>query len=389
MHTNKHRITILQVLPALETGGVERGTIDLAIFLKQKGHSPIVASRGGSMVKKLKDNDIQHLSLKLNSKNPITILLNVIKLALLIKQYKVDILHARSRAPAWSALLAAKLTNIPLITTFHGTYNFNNPIKKFYNSVMVKGYRVIATSEFILEHILNNYSSYVNKEQILLINRGVNIEEFNPQTYLENKIAPIRKKWGIAQKKKIILMPGRITHWKGQHTAIEAMQKLSLTHKNFILVILGADQGRTKYSNQLKKYITQNNLQEYVIIKDKMDDIQSAYYNSFAVIHASIEPEAFGRIIIEAQAMHTPVIASNIGAPAKIIQHNQTGLLHHAGDANDLCQQIINLINMSEQNREKITRNGFKNVLKSYNHEKMLQHNIELYTQVLNIWKIS
>ena len=283
------------------------------------------------MIKKVK-----LIKLPVNTKNPILILLNAIIIVGIILFFNISIVHARSRAPAWSCLIATKLTKRKFVTTFHGTYNFSGKLKKIYNSVMVRSDLIIAGSNFIFAHIKENYSEYLNsKRKFLVIFRGINIDYFDSSTKLENDEEKLLKKWEIKKEKKIILLPGRLTPWKGQELFIEAVNltNIELGYEAFHAIILGSEQGRNLYKKKLVRLIEQYRLNKQIKFIDQCKDMALAYQVSDIIVSASIEPEAFGRVAVEAQSMEKLIIASNIGGSNETIINEKTGLLFESGNA--------------------------------------------------------
>jgi glycosyltransferase involved in cell wall biosynthesis len=295
--------------------------------------------------------------------------------------------HARSRAPAWSCLFATKLTGRKFVTTFHGTYNFSGKIKKLYNSIMVRSDLIIAGSNFIFSHIKENYSEFLGlKKKFLVIFRGINVDYFDQSTKLDSDEKKILKKWEIDKEKKIILVPGRLTNWKGQLLLIEAINlvKIELGYEAFNVVILGSEQGRDLYKKKLIRLTEQYRLTNQIKFIDHCDDMALAYKVSDIVISPSIEPEAFGRVSVEAQSMEKLIIASNIGGSNETIIDQKTGFLFEAGNANDLSKKIIRAITMDEMSLQLMGKEGRKNVIKKFNVEKMCFSTYSEYKRLLN-----
>ena len=314
-------------------------------------------------------------------------MINSLILIGIILFFNITIVHARSRAPAWSCLFATKLTRRKFVTTFHGTYNFSGSLKKFYNSVMVRSDLIIAGSNFIFSHIKANYSQFLNsKKKFLVIFRGINVDYFDPSTTLENDEKKLLQKWEIKKEKKIILLPGRLTSWKGQELFIEAINlaKIELGYEAFHAVILGNEQGRDLYKKKLIRLTEQHRLTNQIKFIDQCKDMALAYQVSDVVVSASIEPEAFGRVAVEAQSMEKLIIASNIGGSNETIENEKTGLLFEAGDANSLSQKIIRAITMDERTIKLLGIEGRKNVKKKFNVEKMCFSTYSEYKRLLN-----
>ena len=302
------------------------------------------------------------------------ILLNSIALIFIIFFYNISIVHARSRAPAWSCFLATKVTGRKFVTTFHGTYNFNNKIKKIYNSVMVRSNLIIAGSNFIFSHIKNNYSDYLNiKKKLLVIFRGINVDYFDPTTKTETEKKKLLKRWEIEENKKIILLPGRLTSWKGQELFLEAINlvNIQLGYEAFYAIILGSEQGRDLYKKKLIRLSEQYRMTKQVKFVDHCKDMALAYEVSNIIVSPSIEPEAFGRIAVEAQSMEKIIIASNIGGSNETIINEKTGYLFESGNSESLCKKILKVLNLDDATLKTIGIEGRKNIINKFNVEKM------------------
>jgi glycosyltransferase involved in cell wall biosynthesis len=381
------KLKVLQVIPKLGFGGAETGCYDLAHYLYENDCSSFIVTSGGELLKFIDKKKVKLIRLPVHSKNPILIFFNSIALIFIILFYNISLVHARSRAPAWSCLLATKITRRKFVTTFHGTYNFKNFIKKFYNSVMVKSNLIIAGSNFIFSHINNNYNKYFNlKKKFLVIFRGINVDYFDPSTTLENDENELISNWEIDRNKKIILMPGRLTAWKGQEIFIEALNIVNkeLGYQSFYAVILGSDQGRDIYTKKIKRLAEQHRLTSQIRFIEHCSNMPLAYKISDLVVSASIEPEAFGRVSVEAQAMEKPIIASNIGGSNETIINNQTGLLFEAGNPMSLSKKILEVLNLEESTLKSMGIEGRKNIIKKFNVEKMCFSTYSEYKKLLN-----
>tara|TARA_A100001037_G_scaffold213833_1_gene191650 strand:- start:1405 stop:2562 length:1158 start_codon:yes stop_codon:yes gene_type:complete len=381
------KIKILQVIPKLGYGGAETGCFDLAHYLHEHNCKSYIVTSGGPLLKYINKKKVKILRLPVQSKNPILILLNSILLTLIIFFLNVDIVHARSRAPAWSCLIATKLTRRKFVTTFHGTYNFKSDIKKWYNSIMVRSDLIIAGSNFIFSHIKENYSKYLsNKKKFLVIFRGINTDYFNPKKIKESDKNLLKKKWNITDEKKIILLPGRLTEWKGQEMFIEAISllKKNLSEIEFIAVILGSDQGRKIYKKKLIRLVEQHRLSGNVIFVDHLELMPIAYEISTVIVSSSIEPEAFGRVSVEAQSMEKPIVASNIGGSNETIINDKTGFLFKAGDSKNLSEKLKEVLNLSELTLNGIGAEGRKNIIAKFNVEKMCNTTYSEYKKLIN-----
>ncbi len=380
-------IKVLQVIPKLGYGGAETGCYDIAHYLPENNCESFIVTSGGELTKFIDKDKVKLIRLPVQSKNPLLIFLNTFFLIGIILFFNISIVHARSRAPAWSCLLATKLTRRKFVTTFHGTYNFSGKFKKFYNSVMLRSDLIIAGSNFIFSHIKENYSNFLSsKKKFLVIFRGINVDYFDPSTKLEIDEKKLLQKWEINKEKKIILVPGRLTSWKGQELLIEAINlvKIELGYEAFHVVILGSDQGRDLYKKKLIRLTEQYRLTNQIKFIEQCKDMALAYKVSDIIISPSIEPEAFGRVAVEAQSMEKLIIASNIGGSNETIVNEKTGFLFEAGDPKSLSKKIVRVITMDEISLELIRKEGRKNVMKKFNVEKMCFSTYSEYKRLLN-----
>ena len=380
-------IKVLQVIPKLGYGGAETGCYDIAHYLSENNCKSFIVTSGGELTKFIDKEKVKLIRLPVHSKNPLLIFLNTIILIGIILFFNITIVHARSRAPAWSCLFATKLTRRKFVTTFHGTYNFSGKFKKFYNSVMVRSDLIIAGSNFIFSHIKNNYYEFLkSKKKFLVIFRGINVDYFDPSTKLDNDEKKLLEKWEINKEKKIILVPGRLTSWKGQELLIEAINlvKIELGYEAFHAVILGSDQGRNLYKKKLIRLTEQYRLNNQIKFINHCNDMALAYKISNIVISPSIEPEAFGRVAVEAQSMEKLIIASNIGGSNETIINEKTGFLFESGNSKSLSEKIIRAITMDETSINLIGKEGRKNIVKKFNVEKMCFSTYSEYKRLLN-----
>jgi len=385
----KKKIKVLQVIPTLGYGGAETGCYDLAHFLPEKGCKSFIITSGGELIKYIDKKKVKVFSLPVQSKNPILILFNTIIIFFIILIYNINIVHARSRAPAWSCFIATKLSLRKFVTTFHGTYNFNNKIKKFYNSIMVRANLVIAGSNFIFSHINESYGNFFSKNtrKLLVIFRGINTNYFNPQKILPIKLDKFSKKNNIDRNKFIILLPGRLTYWKGQKIFIEAIKLLSERSDIPPLetIILGSDQGRTVYKKQLIGLVQQYRLGKIIKFIDHCEEMPIAYGIANLVCSCSTEPEAFGRISVEAQSMQVPIIASDIGGSRETIINDKSGYLFKNKDPKALADTIIMVMQKDYNSLKSIGFEGRKNVLKRFDVDKMCQTTFTEYKKLIEL----
>jgi glycosyltransferase involved in cell wall biosynthesis len=380
-------IKVLQVIPKLGFGGAETGCYDLAHFLAEKECKSFLITSGGELLKFVRRDKVKVIRLPVQSKNPIIMFINSIIIFFIILLYNIDIVHARSRAPAWSCLWACFLSRKKFVTTFHGTYNFSSKLKFFYNSVMVRSKLIIAGSNFIFNHINNNYQKYLNskKKKLMVIFRGINLEYFNSKNVSEKKVNELAQNWNVNKNDFIILLPGRLTRWKGQEIFIHALSLLIANHgkNNFHAIILGSDQGRNIYSKKLSLLVERYRLGKKITFIKNCKEMPITYKLADVAVSSSIEPEAFGRIAIEAQAMSIPIIASNIGGSRETVLNGKSGLLFKSEDAKELANIINKLMTMDKKSLSLMGELGRKNVEKKFNVDQMCQTTFTEYKKLL------
>ena len=384
----RSKIKVLQVIPRLGYGGSETGCYDLAHYLVENDCSSYIVTSGGELLRYVNKKKVKVIRLPVHSKNPILMFFNSLILIFIILFFNISIVHARSRAPAWSCLLATKVTRRKFVTTFHGTYNFNGFMKKFYNSVMLRSDLIIAGSNFIFSHINENYSKYlINlKKKFLVIFRGINTDYFNSNIIKQLEENKLISFWNIDKNKKLILLPGRLTSWKGQEMFIEAINLVNkeIDPETFNVVILGSDQGRKIYKQKLLRLVEQHRLANQVKFIDNCKNMPVAYKISDLIVSSSIEPEAFGRVSVEAQSMEKPIIASNIGGSKETIINDKTGFLFEAGKPASLSKKIIEVMQLDETTLKSLGNEGRKNVIKKFNIEKMCFSTYLEYKKLIN-----
>jgi len=380
-------LKVLQVIPRLGFGGAETGCYDIAHYLPENNCESFIVTSGGELLKFVNKKKVKIFRLPVQSKNPLLILINSIILIVIILLNNISIVHARSRAPAWSCLIASKVTGRKFVTTFHGTYNFKSSLKKLYNSVMIRSDLIIAGSNFIFSHIKNNYSEYFNdKKKLMVIFRGINVDYFDPTTIIDTDEKKLLNQWDIDKDKKIILLPGRLTSWKGQELFIEAINliNIELGYEAFHAVILGSDQGRELYKKKLIRLSEQYRMSKQIRFIDHCKNMASAYKVSDIIVSASNEPEAFGRVSVEAQSMEKIIIASNIGGSKETVIHEKTGFLFESNNAKSLSKQILKVLNMDKTDLKLIGLEARKNVIRRFNVEKMCFSTYSEYKRLLN-----
>jgi len=377
-------IKVLQVIPRLGFGGAETGCYDLAHFLAEQKCKSFLITSGGELLKFIRKDKIKIIRLPVHSKNPIIMIMNSIIIFFIILFYNIDIVHARSRAPAWSCLWACFFSRKKFVTTFHGTYNFSTKLKFFYNSVMTRSKLIIAGSNFIFNHINENYKKYLNpKKKLMVIFRGINLEYFNSKNVSEKKINNLAQTWNINKNNFIILLPGRLTKWKGQEMFVKALSLIIEKRNNFHAVILGSDQGRDIYFKKLLLLVERYRLGRKITFIKNCKEMPIAYKLADIVVSSSIEPEAFGRVAVEAQAMNKPIIASNLGGSKETILNGRSGILYKSGDSKELANVINKLMNMNKESLDLMGEQGRNNVEKKFNVDQMCQTTFTEYKKLL------
>ena len=380
------KFKVLQVIPKLGYGGAETGCYDLAHFLYEKDCKSFIITSGGHLLKYVKKNKVKVFRLPVHSKNIILMLFNTLIISLIVLIYNIDVVHARSRAPAWSCLWVCFLTRRKFVTTFHGTYNFSNRFKKFYNSVMVRSNLIIAGSNFVFNHIHENYGKLVtSQKRLLVIFRGINTEYFDNSSITNEKVKKFRSAISFSSEKFKILLPGRLTRWKGQEMFIESLNLLKEKYKklNFQAIILGSHQGRKVYYKKLISMIEKYNLKNDIFFLQHFSEIPVAYYISDIVVSSSIEPEAFGRVSVEAQAMRRPILASNHGGSKETIIDGKSGFLFKNNNPVSLAENLNRLMEMDKDKLQSIGNEGRKNIKIKFDVEKMCQSTFAEYQKLL------
>ena len=376
---------ILQIIPNMEIGGAERTVLEITSFLKNTKFSPLVLTSGGKLIGELEKENIEVIKLKIDKKNPYSIIKNFFLFIKIFKEKKISLVHVRSRAPAWSAIFAAKKMNIPVLTTWHGHVSDSSFIKKIYNSIMLKGDAVIANSAYTAERISKIYNIDLNK--IDIISRGVNVESFEGSKFSNTEISNMKKMWSVDDNKIIILFPARLTRWKGHLVTIEAINLLK-KEKFFdqvIFLFAGEKAGAENYIKKLNSIITKFKLQENIKLVERIENMPLAYHASDVVLSPSIEPEPFGRIPIEAQAAGKTIIASDHGAVKDTIKNgnNFTGFKVKPNDPQALSIAIKQSIIMDKKDLTKMHERAISNVKNNFSLENMCKKTLEVYKRLL------
>ena len=371
-------LTVLQVVPRLETGGVERGTVDVAAAIVEAGGRAIVASAGGRMVAELARAGAEHVALPVDRKTPSHILRNAGRLAGLIRREKIDIVHARSRAPAWSARMAARRTGTPFVTTFHGIYGTGFPLKKAWNRVMASGDRTIAISAYVADHVVRRYRT--PPERVVPIHRGVDLDLFDVRAVSEARVVQLAEAWQLPDGAQVAMLPGRFTRLKGHAVLIDALALMQ--RKGALALLIGADAGRQGYRDELLKRVQRHGLEGAVRFVGHCNDMPAAYMLADVVVSASTQPEAFGRIAAEAQAMGRPVIATDHGGARETVIPGRTGWLTPPGDAQALARALDAALSMTPPERQRMARTAVANVRRNFSKQVMTARTLEVYAEL-------
>jgi glycosyltransferase involved in cell wall biosynthesis len=369
---------VLQVIPSLVSGGVERGTVEVAAALVAAGWAAYVASAGGPMERELVRAGVEHIQLPLAAKNPFTIRRNTAALVDIIRRYKIDIVHARSRAPAWSAWRAAKQTHRRFVTTFHNAYDDKAPLKHWYNSVMARGERVIAISDFVAEHAASIYG--VGSDRLRTIPRGVDLQAFDASRVNGDRVADLAAKWRVPDGFAVVMLPGRLTRWKGGLDFIDAIARLK--RHDVCCLLVGAEQ-RSGFRRELEAAIGRNGLVGQFRIVEDCRDIAAAYVLSDVVVSASTDPEGFGRTIVEAQAMGRPVIATDHGGARETVIPGSTGWLVSPGDTTALAAAIDHALRLDPAARDALAYRARAHIAAGFTREAMCARTIDVYEELL------
>ncbi len=376
---------ILQIIPNMEIGGAERTVLEITSFLKDKEFSSLVLTSGGKLIGELEKKNIEVIKLKIDKKNPYSIIKNFFLFIKIFREKKIDLVHVRSRAPAWSAIFAAKKIGIPVLTTWHGHVSNSSFIKKIYNSIMLKGDAVIANSVYTAERISKIYNIDLNK--IDIISRGVNVESFEGSKFSNTEISNMKKMWSVDDNKIIILFPARLTRWKGHLVTIEAINLLKKEKffDHVIFLFAGEKAGAENYIKKLNSVITKFKLQENIKLVERIENMPLAYHASDVVLSPSIEPEPFGRIPIEAQAAGKTIIASDHGAVKDTIKNgnNFTGFKVKPNDPQALSIAIKQSIIMDKKDLTKMHERAISNVKNNFSLENMCKKTLEVYKRLL------
>ena len=377
--TNLKGKTILQILPNLKQGGVERGTIEMAKAIADAGGTAIVVSGGGAMVAQLQRIGVEHITLPVGSKNPLRWPFIRRKLRLIMTDNNIDLVHVRSRAPAWIAIPAAKVLKIPVVTTVHGRFKATNMFKKYYNSIMMRADRIIAISDYVSDLIIRQFPKVADK--IAIIHRGVDVDLFNPKAVNAQRTINAADKLNVDENKKIIMLPARPTLWKGQEVMIAAMAKL--THKDAVLILVGAGAGRDAFQSKLMAVIANYKMQGRVILAPETNDMPAAMMLADVVVMPSLTPEPFGRVAIEAQAMGRPVVAYDHGGAVESIIAGTTGWLAKPADVDDLATAVDTALSLKPRARQQYSKRARQHVLDDFTTDLMKSKTLTIYRKLL------
>jgi glycosyltransferase involved in cell wall biosynthesis len=384
------RPTILQIIPRLDTGGAELSALEITEAIARAGGRALVATEGGRLERGVVQAGGEIVRMPAGTKNPLRMLSNALALQRLVRSENIDLLHARSRAPAWSALLAARRASVPFVTTYHGAYAERGMLKRVYNSVMVRSDVVIANSGYTRDLICRRYVT--SGERISVIHRGIDPAQFDPAAITQDRASLLRRQWGVTADARIILHPARLTGWKGQMTVIEAAGMLHADGRlaEAVVILAGDAQGRDDYAQKLRVRIAALELTDRVKLVGHVEDMPAACGTAYITVVASTEPEAFGRVAIEAQAMGSPVIATGIGAPPETVlagpavpKEQMTGWLTPPGDARALADALAAALSVTAEQRVAIGRRARLHVLEDFTLEAMKRRTLEVYDRLL------
>jgi glycosyltransferase involved in cell wall biosynthesis len=372
---------ILQVLPSLQTGGVERGTIEMARAIVEAGGTALVASAGGRLVPTLERAGGLHLGLDLMTRDPLTILLNAGRLARLIRRHRVDLVHARSRAPAWSARIAARRVGVPFVTTWHGVYSENLPFKRRYNAVMASGDRVIAISRYVAERIERRHA--IGADRLRIVPRGADTESFDPAAVRGDRVHALARQWALPDGAKVILLPGRLTAWKGHALLLDALARVRDV-PDWVCVLVGpAREGKDRFGAALTAQAARLGLSGRLRFAGACSDMPAAFALADLVVVPSLKPEPFGRTIVEAQAMGRVVLAAAHGAALETVEDGVSGFHVPPNDADALAGLIEAGLTLANEERDAIGQRARAHVLAGYTMQAMQARTLEIYAELL------
>ena len=377
---------ILQIIPSMEIGGAERTVLEITAFLKNTNYTSLVLTSGGKLIKDLEKLNIEVVRYPIDKKNPLLIIKNIIKLKKIFIEKNIDLIHVRSRAPAWSAIFAARSLKIPIVTTWHGHVSNSSWFKKKYNSIMHKGNALIANSNYTAENINKIYK--IDKDKIDIIPRGVNTEKFKASNFSDEEKINIKKEWKVFDQNKIILLlPARLTRWKGHEVVIKAIGLLKNEEffKNIVCLFAGNQKGSERYIQNLKETIASLSLDDKIKLIGQVENMPLAYQVSNIILSPSIQPEPFGRIPIEAQASGKIIISSNAGAVKETIKSGQdsTGFKVKPNNSEELAHQIKLVIKMKDEDLQEIKKRAILNVKNNFSLETMCKKTLEVYNRLL------
>ncbi len=381
MNNSDKKPVIMQIIPALGAGGAEQGCIDIAAAIIKAGGQALVVSNGGYRINEIKRMGAIHIDLPMHSKNPLIMWKNIGRIKRLIKKYNVDIVHTRSRAPAWSAWRACNNTNARFVTTCHAPYNISGEAKRLYNGSIANGEIIIAISDHVAQYLQDNYA--IDKSRIRTIHRGIPMDKFHPTAVTPQRMIDLSNEWRIPDGANVVMLPGRITRWKGHHVLIDAIDKLQ--RDDIFCVMIGSDQGRKEYRQELEESINEKNLASKMRIVDQCTDMPAAYMLATVVVSASTDPEGFGRIPVEAQAMGRPIIATDHGGARETILRGKSGWLIPPSDSDALAQSIDEALALDDTQRAILATRSMAHVAQHFTKEIMAKKTLNVYAELLQL----
>lgn len=382
------RPAILQIIPRLDAGGAERTTVDIARALVHAGYRALVVSEGGRLEHELIGVGARVIEMKVASKNPLTMWRNSVRIARLIREEKIALVHARSRGPAWSAYYAARATRVPFVTTYHGIYKARTFLKRWYNAIMARGDRVIANSQWTARHITATHK--VPSGRMVIIPRGVDLTAFDITRVTAIRVVAMRARWGVPNDARVVLLPGRLTRWKGQLVliaAVAALVKAGRWPSDAYAVLAGDAQGRSDYLAEIAAARKAAGLEGIVVVSDHVDDMPAAYAAADIIVSPSTEPEAFGRVPVEAAAMGRPVIATAHGGVEETVLRDESGLLVPPRSVRALSEALAALLAAPQSYLNEMGARGRRHIETVYTVERMCDATLRVYAELLQTRK--
>jgi glycosyltransferase involved in cell wall biosynthesis len=369
--------TLLQVTPALDGGGVETLTVDMATAVARAGGRSLVVSRGGRLEEALTWGGAELIHLPVQSRNPLRMLGNARELEHIIEDEKVSLVHVRSRAPAFSALAAARRTKTPVVASYHGIYSAKSDAKRWYNAVMTRGDRVIANSTYTRDHILAEHR--VAPEKVVLIPEGIDIAAFDPKFVARERVADVRASWTPDDDRAVVLVAARLTGWKGHKLIIEAMARAGLASRARLVFV--GDGAESAYGRELAQAASAAGVT--LTLAGVAENMPAVFLAADVVAAPSTEPESFGRTVAEAGAMARLVVASSLGGVAETVVDGETGFLAPPNDAAAWAATLTRALDLAPDARVAMGVAAWTRIREHYSMERMCERTFELYSDLI------